>query len=87
MKDKDFIIEGELYEYLSEEIITLKKGQRIQVTDYKVTQEDGKIRYPYMICVVPSNYDRIELSKLSDSCLKKFAEGIVEFSENELQNQ
>lgn len=87
MTSNNFVFQGEEYKYLTEQVHTLKDGTRVQITDYKVEGDNGVIRYPYMICEVPDGYDRIDISKLSDNCIKRFSEGIVKFKELELKNQ
>lgn len=87
MKENNFIFQGEEYIYLSEQLHTLKDGTKVQITDYRVEEENGVIRYPYMICEVPDGYDRIDISKLSSSCIQRFSEGIVKLKESELKNQ
>ncbi len=85
-KGKNLDFQGKHYEFLNQEVRTLPNGSRVQITEYRVRNEDGSFVYPAFVCSVPDGYEYIELSSLSKSCLERFAtEKVVELSEDDLQ--
>ncbi len=76
-KGKILTINGKDYEYSNHYVFTNVKGQRMQITDFLVKNEEGGVTPVGVQCTIPENLEYIDIFALNEDCQDKIFKGNI----------